>query len=77
MSARFFFCSSCQTERLMENLGTRLRKRNNNRICTFCETKSGPRRYVSKASAAYILDDYEPPAIPADVLDAYRESHAE
>jgi hypothetical protein len=73
MSA-FFFCSSCQMERLAAT-AIRLPHRNNNRICAECHAKSGPLLYERKRKRVRdFVDEYEPPAIPADVLDAYRES---
>ena len=72
MSA-LFFCSSCQRERLAAT-AIRLPHRNNNRICAECHTKSAPRSYGRKKRDPYAVDEYERPTIPADVLDAYRES---
>jgi NMD protein affecting ribosome stability and mRNA decay len=68
-----FFCSSCQLERSAAT-AIKLPHRNNNRICAECHAKSAPRQYERKKRVRDFVDEYEPPAIPADVLDAYRES---
>jgi transcription elongation factor Elf1 len=68
-----FFCSSCQQERSAAT-AIKLPHRNNNRICAECHAKSAPRKYECKKRVRDFVDEYEPPAIPADVLDAYRES---
>ncbi len=73
MSGRFFFCVSCQTERARDNLSER-RRSNGQPMCVTCAAGYSERKYGRKA---HTEDDYEPPAIPADVLDAYRELHTE
>ena len=64
-----FFCASCQEERPVSE---RVRVAGNRARCLRCKTLKSPRKYES--SAGHYEDEYERPAIPTGVLDAYRES---
>lgn len=63
-----FWCPACQQER---PISERVRVGRNMPRCIRCKTLKSPRKYES--SSGY-EEDYDRPSIPADVLEAYRES---
>ncbi len=68
-----FFCSTCQTERLIQ-YRTRFGKHNMPK-CTFCLERRAHRKDEPKPFQVY--EDYERPSLPEYVLDAYREANAD
>jgi hypothetical protein len=66
-----FFCACCGIERpLVDKVLLKAHAR-----CTHCVKKRG--RPTISQPVSYDHDYYEPPTIPADVMDAYREAYTE